>query len=72
MAKKRGDLSVLQTHGKYDPLLPFAGAEALRDLMTESGLAVEFVAFDGPHTIPLEGLDRCAALMSRVFGRGDH
>ncbi|HET6323251.1 MAG TPA: hypothetical protein VFG04_01020 [Planctomycetaceae bacterium] len=70
LAKSRGSLSVLQTHGKFDPLLPFEGAVALRDLLVESGLSVEFVPFDGPHTIPIEGIDRCAALMGEVFADG--
>lgn len=70
LAKKRGSLAVLQTHGKFDPLLPFDGAVALRDLLIESGLSVEFVPFNGPHTIPLEGIDRCAALMRQVFAAG--
>jgi phospholipase/carboxylesterase len=70
LAKNRGALPILQTHGKYDPLLPFEGAVALRDMLTESGLAVEFVAFNGPHTISIEGIDRCAALMNRVFAGG--
>jgi phospholipase/carboxylesterase len=70
LAQNRGPLSVLQTHGRYDPLLPIDGAVALRDLLVESGLSVEFVAFDGPHTISMEGIDRCAALMRKAFGRG--
>jgi phospholipase/carboxylesterase len=67
LARQRGPLSVLQTHGKYDPLLPFEGAVALRDMLIESGLTVEFVAFNGPHTISIEGINRCAALIQRVF-----
>ncbi|HXY33424.1 MAG TPA: hypothetical protein VEI07_04305 [Planctomycetaceae bacterium] len=67
LAKKRGPLRVLQTHGKFDPLLPYVGALALRDMLVESGLSVEFVAFNGPHTISIEGINRCAALMQRVF-----
>ncbi len=67
LAKERGPLPVLQTHGRFDPLLPIQGAQALRDLLTEAGLPVEFIAFDGPHTISLEGIKRCAALMRRVF-----
>jgi phospholipase/carboxylesterase len=67
LAKKRGPMPVLQTHGKFDPLLPFEGALALRDTLVEAGLPVEFVPFDGPHTISIEGINRCAALMRRVF-----
>jgi phospholipase/carboxylesterase len=67
LAKNRGPLPVLQTHGKYDPLLPFEGAVALRDLLVEAGLSVEFVPFNGPHTISIEGINRSAALIQRVF-----
>ena len=67
LASDRGPLPVLQTHGKYDPLLPFAGALALRDLLVKAGLSVEFVPFNGPHTISMEGINRCAALIERIF-----
>jgi phospholipase/carboxylesterase len=67
LAHKRGSLRVLQSHGYFDPLLPFAGAEALRNLLTEAGLDVDFLPFDGPHTIPFEALERLALLMRRVF-----
>lgn len=70
LAERRGPLAVLQTHGRYDPLLPIDGALALRDLLVEAGLSVEFVAFNGPHTISMEGIERCAALMRRVFDAG--
>lgn len=67
LAQKRGPLPVFQSHGYFDSILPFSGAEALRDLLTRAGLPVEFVPFDGPHTIPYEALERLALLMRRVF-----
>ncbi len=67
LAQKRGPLPVLQSHGYFDSILPFSGAEVLRDLMTRAGLEVEFFPFDGPHTIPYEALERLALLMRRVF-----
>ncbi|HXN42494.1 MAG TPA: phospholipase, partial [Myxococcaceae bacterium] len=57
-ARTRAGLAVLQTHGRQDPLLPFAGAEALRDLLVEAGLSVEFLPFEGGHTIPRQALKR--------------
>jgi len=59
---------ILQSHGRQDSLLSFGAATALRDLLVEAGLAVEFVAFDGPHTIPPEALDRCARLLAAHRG----
>jgi phospholipase/carboxylesterase len=55
-APTRRGLRVLQTHGRRDPLLPFAGALALRDLLVGAGLSVDFHAFDGAHTVGEVGL----------------
>ncbi len=51
-ALRRAGLPVFQSHGRLDPILPFEGAEALRNLLREAGLAVTFVPFDDGHTIP--------------------
>ncbi len=63
-APRRKGLRVLQSHGRADPLLPFANAEALRDLFTGAGLAVDFRPFDGGHGLSpgaLEGLGQLLA-----------
>ncbi|MFG0287761.1 MAG: alpha/beta hydrolase [Rhodopirellula sp. JB044] len=52
------DTHVLQSHGKIDPILPFSSAEALRDLLREGNAEVEFMAFQGPHTIETDTLFR--------------
>ena len=56
-AARRAGLPVFQSHGRQDPLLPYALAEALRDLLTGAGLSVDFHAFDGEHTIAAEVLE---------------
>jgi phospholipase/carboxylesterase len=65
-AAKRAGLKVFQTHGRVDPLLPFANAEALRTLLTGAGLEVEFLPFHGGHTIALEALERFGQLLTQV------
>ncbi len=56
-AKRTGPaLHALVTHGKRDPILPFAGAEALRDMLTTAGATVDFVAHNGQHEIPESAL----------------
>lgn len=65
LAARRG-LPVLQSHGYADPLLPFALAERLRDLMSGAGLEVEFVAFHGGHEIPGSVIARLEALIRRI------
>lgn len=59
-APRRAGLPVFVSHGRQDPLLPFAATASLVRLLTEAGLAVDFLAFDGPHTIGMEALERAA------------
>ncbi len=63
-APKRAGLPTLQTHGRGDPILPYSGAEALNALLTQAGLEVEFVSFDGGHTIGPEGFSRLLAFLT--------
>ena len=58
--------SVVQSHGTLDPILPFAGAEALRELLVENGYQVEFVPFQGQHAIPPQALTAAGQLIRRV------
>jgi phospholipase/carboxylesterase len=66
LAPGRAGLPVVQSHGRQDPVLPYSGAEALRDMLTESGLPVEFLPFNGPHTISQEAIASAAGLLSRL------
>ncbi|WP_373048032.1 alpha/beta hydrolase [Vulgatibacter sp.] len=58
LAPRRKGLHVVQSHGTLDPILPFENAVALRDLLIESGLEVDFLSFPGEHTIPPTALDK--------------
>ena len=62
VGRRRG-LRVFQAHGRQDALLPMAGAEALRDLLSDAGLEVTFHAFDGGHTIDGGGLQGLGSLI---------
>jgi phospholipase/carboxylesterase len=48
----RRGLPVFQSHGLADPLLPFAQAEKVRDLLRGGGAEVTWVPFRGGHEIP--------------------
>ncbi len=63
LAPRRKGLRVLQSHGYDDPIVPYAGAEALRDLWQEVGATVDFVPFRGGHGIPLEVFNRVAPML---------
>jgi phospholipase/carboxylesterase len=63
----RKSLPVFQSHGAHDPLLPFSAAERLRDLLTQAGIAVDWVPFRGQHEIPQPVLERLGAFLTRCL-----
>lgn len=65
-AAARSGLPVLQSHGRSDPIVPFDNAEALRDVLIEGGLSVEWLPFNGAHGIPDSAVERLAAFIRRV------
>ncbi len=71
LAEKRGPLRVFQSHGRQDPILPYIAAEWLHELLRDSGFDVEFLGFQGPHTIPREALVRFAELVSDLADQGN-
>jgi phospholipase/carboxylesterase len=64
LAPKQKPLRVLLSHGRQDPILPFFGAEGLRDLLVKSGHEVEFIPFNGGHTIPWAVLQAFSELLT--------
>ena len=57
------------SHGKRDPLLPFAVSELLRDRLTAAGAVVDWQPFDGGHEIPPPVLDAVAELLTKLAAR---
>jgi phospholipase/carboxylesterase len=66
LAEERGPLNVLQSHGRYDSILPFSAGEALRDLLSSAGASVDFYGFGGDHEIPFEVLHRLSHFVRDV------
>jgi phospholipase/carboxylesterase len=66
LAADRGALTVLQSHGRHDSILPLPMAAALRDVLMEAGADVDFLLFNGDHEIPLAVIERMAKLLMRV------
>lgn len=66
MAKRRR-LPVFQSHGTQDDILPYIGAERLRDALAQSGLAVEWHSFRGGHEIPEAVLRRLSSFITNVL-----
>ncbi|MBE7490881.1 MAG: phospholipase [Planctomycetes bacterium] len=66
LAPAHRGLRVVQSHGRQDPILPYAWAEYLRDLLLEFGLQVDFLPFAGPHTISLPALERARQVLEQA------
>jgi phospholipase/carboxylesterase len=62
LAARRQGLRVVQSHGRQDPILPYANAEALRDVLKGAGCDVTFLPFAGGHTIPEDALSAISSL----------
>jgi len=54
---------VLLSHGREDPVVPFAASEALLELLTGAGAQARLLAFDGGHTIDQAVLPEIAAFV---------
>jgi phospholipase/carboxylesterase len=65
MPARRG-LPVLQSHGRSDPILPFALGQALQRALTAAGLPPEFHAWNGGHGIPGGVVDALGPFLKRV------
>ncbi|HVU01918.1 MAG TPA: hypothetical protein VHE30_09210 [Polyangiaceae bacterium] len=64
-ARLRG-IPVMQSHGRSDPLLPFATAERLRDQLHAAAADVRWVPFPGGHTITSSVLTELGRLVRDV------
>lgn len=64
MPKRKG-LTVFQSHGTMDDILPFIGAERLRETLTAAGLVVDWHAFRGGHEIPTPVVGRLGRFLGR-------
>jgi phospholipase/carboxylesterase len=61
----RDPLTIFQSHGTVDPILPFAGAEMLHDMLKDKGHDVNFFGFAGQHEIPMPALIGLVELVER-------
>ena len=68
MSKRKG-LPVFQSHGTQDEILPYAGAERLRDALSKAGLVVEWHPFRGGHEIPEPVVHRLGVFLTKVLSK---
>jgi phospholipase/carboxylesterase len=60
-------MPVLQSHGRSDPVLPYATAKRLEGLLEGAGAAVRFIDFSGGHTITSGVTRGLGDLVNQVF-----
>ncbi len=68
-ARSRLGLNFVQSHGRMDPVLSFAAAEELNQILRSAGLIGHFYPFHGGHEIPvqvLKGLDELVRKVERA------
>ncbi len=53
LAPLHRNLHFFQSHGRYDPLLPLAGAVQLEKVLSKAGCKGHLHVFEGGHEIPL-------------------
>ena len=56
------------THGRQDPLIPFAEVKKQMEQLKAGGVQIEWHEFDKPHTIIEEELAMMRAFIATVFG----
>jgi phospholipase/carboxylesterase len=69
MLQKRKGLPVFQSHGMQDEILPYVGAERLRNTLSHGGLAVEWHSFRGGHEIPRTVLRQLGPFITKAVTR---
>lgn len=72
LAEERSDANasvpIFQAHGRFDPMVPFAGGELARDQLTRLGYKVEWHAYPMQHQVCMEELAEVGAWLRRVLG----
>src|SRR5690554_173517 len=64
-----GDVPVFLAHGTADPVIPFARAEAARDVLTGLGYPVEWHPYNMVHTVTMQELQDIHAFLLKVLAR---
>ncbi len=65
-AKRLKDTQIMQSHGRIDPILPLQTGKWLTELLEEAGCSVDYIEFDGVHTIPVEAIEQAAQFLAKI------
>jgi phospholipase/carboxylesterase len=64
--RRRRGLPVFIAHGRQDQVLPYAGSQHLQQVLSDAGLNVTFVPFDGGHEIPVPVVDALNEFLAKL------
>jgi phospholipase/carboxylesterase len=67
-SQKRPLPPVLLSHGREDPVVPFAASEAVLERLTQAGGQAQLLPFSGGHTIDQTVLPEIASFVRRCLG----
>lgn len=65
-AAKLTSTEIFQSHGRLDPILPLQTGKWLAEMLDDAGCKVEFVEFNGVHTIPMQAYERTAQMLASI------
>jgi len=68
-AHRQSPLTIFQSHGTVDPILPIDGARNLKAMLESKNHQVEYVEFNGPHTIPMNAVKLAGQLIGKVVNK---
>lgn len=68
-SEANADVPVFLAHGTADPVIPFARAEAARDVLTDLGYPVEWHPYSMVHTVSMQELQDIHAFLLKVLAR---
>ncbi len=66
LAERLAGTQIIQSHGRFDPILPLQTGLWLREMLQAAECSVEFIEFNGPHTIPHTAIERTAEMLSHL------
>lgn len=69
LAARRKGLRFLQSHGTSDPILGYAGAKRLAEVLKAGGLDGELISFDGGHGIPVSVIEALGRFVEELSAK---
>lgn len=66
LARKLGESSVFQSHGRIDPILPLQTGKWLTEMLNTENCDVDYFEFNGVHTIPMQAIEKTAVMLAEL------